>query len=82
MEGWTNDKVVDWIARKGFGVWTPYFKVKGVTGATLATISVDELIEAKIDRVTAKKIISKRDRQLKKNQRYGYSLSMNAKSSL
>lgn len=70
MEIWNNDQVVTWLASKGFGVWTPYFVVKGIDGRAFACMTLEELLEGKIEKSNAKKIILKRDRQLKKFQKY------------
>ena len=77
MDGWTNEKVVDWLASKGFGVWTPYFRVKEVDGRVFACMTLEELLEGKIERSSAKKILLKRDRQIKKLiQKYVQLLSL------
>jgi outer membrane usher protein FimD/PapC len=70
MEAWDNDKVVAWLTSKGFGVWTPYFKVKAIDGKAFVCLSLDQLLEAKIDKSSAKKIIQKRDRQIKNFLKY------------
>eukprot|EP00026_Physarum_polycephalum_P000304 Phypoly_transcript_00304.p1 GENE.Phypoly_transcript_00304~~Phypoly_transcript_00304.p1 ORF type:complete len:1325 (-),score=309.44 Phypoly_transcript_00304:1341-5315(-) len=72
MEAWDNDRVVAWLASKGFGVWTPYFKVQEIDGKALVCLSLDQLLEAKVDKSSAKKIILKRDRQLKRFQNNPY----------
>jgi hypothetical protein len=44
--------------------------VKEIDGKGLASMTVEELQEGKVDKSSAKKIILKRDRQLKKLQKY------------
>lgn len=70
METWGNEEVVEWLVRKGFGVWTPYFKVQSITGKHLISLSLDELVENRIEKSVAKKILALREKLLKKQLRY------------
>ncbi len=71
MEGWSNEQVIDWLNPK-YTKWNQYFKNKGINGRALVYLTIEELLEAKIDKSIAKRIIAKRDRTLKKQGSYTY----------